>query len=88
MLPDDECGGGNDDGGRESDSGENRPPRPDFFSFFTSPAEEVFSEERLFESGSFLTGLYGDAGSLKMEECRHLTQKMQFNTQKYNDNNE
>ena len=67
LLPDEECGGSAR--GRESDSGEKRPPRPDFFSFFTSLplAEEVFSEERLFESGSFLTGLYGDEGSLKLK---------------------
>ena len=57
---------GIEEGGLESGcSGEKRPPRcPDFFSFFTIstllltlPDDKVFSEERLFESDSFLTGL-------------------------------
>ena len=61
-------------GGRVSGSGEKRLPI--LFSFFTSEVnnplpEGVFSEERLFESDSFLTCLYGDEGNL----CTITTRK-------------
>ena len=62
-------------GGRVSGSGEKRLPI--LFSFFTSEVnplpEGAFSEERLFESDSFFTCLYGEEGNL----CRITTRKTQ-----------